>query len=442
VHLIHPEITFLIYKDGKLTQSLSKINEIKFPTLHPKRAFDILKQSFLQEPIQLQHKEGNLNIAGLLAHPSFNTSRTQHTYIYINNRPINDKGIQRSVYEGYSRFIPHGQKIPFILMINIEPHLIDVNVHPQKLEIRFLNPYRVYSTIQQAVQRSLENELHTYNQSVTETSAEDIAYNRLRTDKNFIKPPIISKHNSQTPTKNQSSYSDDTLRTQAQIFTSKLLEDSPSSSNFQQINKNITDDIDIRTKYSEPISIHQVFNKYIIVEYEDEIWIIDQHAAAERINFEKLMKNKDINSENKQTLLNPVTITLNSEQVILVKEISTYLKQIGFDFEIKNQNVRITAIPIHLAKNNINLSRSFLETIDEISQFGNSSKFEFDKETVIATIACHSSIRKGQKLPEEEQRDLIRNLLKCQNPYSCPHGRPAIWKLTIEEIDKHFYRTY
>jgi DNA mismatch repair protein MutL len=187
-------------------------------------------------------------------------------------------------------------------------------------------------------------------------------------------------------------------------------------------------------------NVFQIFNKYVVVEFIDErLWVIDQHAAAERINFEKLSKGK--NGLDLQNYLVPTEIDLKKEEALFLEEASNFFKNIGIIYEVEGSILKLKTAPTSFSESN------FEEIFNEIFSLENNiedlgKNLEKRRDDLLATISCHSSIRSGQKLSREEMLNLFKELSDCENPYSCPHGRPAIWKLTLPEIDNNFERTY
>ncbi|MDD4382452.1 MAG: DNA mismatch repair endonuclease MutL [Candidatus Dojkabacteria bacterium] len=402
--LVYPNIAFKLFKDGKKVLDIKSV-EGKVGDIKKERIKDVMGDIDL---IEIKSEGEGTKISGLIAHPSSH-SNTAKQIMYVNNRNIYDKGIARAVYEGYSRFLPFGQKVSFIINIQIRPELIDVNVHPRKEEIRFQNPYRVYMAIEEAVRYALEKELSYKKEPVNIGKTFQSIRENFNNGGERIRD--ISFNKKYTSVK-------DSLLFSKEILTEQEIK--PSD--------------DIR-------NIFQIFDKYIVIEFIDErLWIIDQHAAAERINFERLT-NREKGSQYIQTLLVPIEINLTKEQILFVDEYKRFFEEIGFKIDINEKNINLLTIPSHLSNNDLDaLFNEIFSLTDDIETL--SKDFKRLKEDILATVACHGSVRSGQALDEQEMRNIFKTLMDCSNPYSCPHGRPAIWKLTLSDIDKNFERTY
>ena len=431
---VNPQISFVLIKDGKEVFNLPLIKEEKKGEVTKERLKEIWREDMVNEMLQLFYEGGGLKISGLIGHPNSHVSRTNDQYIFVNNRNIWDNGITRAIYEGFDRYIPHGEKIPFAVNVEIRPDLVDINVHPQKHEVRFLNPFRVYSAITDAVKASLVKSVHYKKEEWNindEKDLQDTGDNRFERKPQSNGQSLGLEYDS--PKSREIRFNRDTnfsvrdsLDFSKEILQGKI-EESSGTVSFDE------DRGDIR-------NIFQIFNKYIVIEFENNIlWIVDQHAMAERITFEKLLKSKkDLKI---QKLLVPEVVQLGASEIELIKGQKKFFEDLGFEMGIKKNNVEISALPVELVKSN--LEAMFNELWENSENLDLTERnFNRRKEDILATMACHSSVRSGQKLNVEEMRGMYNELIKCENPYSCPHGRPAVWKLRIDEIDSNFERTY
>lgn len=421
--LIYPNISFVVNKDGKEVYNLPAISDSKAGTISKERLSNLLKDSFLERMFKVFYNGNGIRISGFSAHPSDHQKKSGNQYIFVNKRPIWDNGIARAVYQGYDRYIPHGEKVPFFLNIDINPDLVDVNVHPRKEEVRFLNPFRVYSAVEEAIKKSISS-VTSYKAEAPRDVFQPVTQNKeyKSRDISFNPPNSSSVRDSMLFTKE--------LLTQEGGYTQKMFDtqkEEPSS-------------VQEEFSSSEPRNIYQIFNKYILLEFEDNtLWIVDQHAAAERITFEKITRGKD--KTDIQKMLVPIQVEMSDSELELVKEIKDIFDEIGFEISIEKNRLNISAVPLEFVKSDYKV---MFDEIFALSDNAEDIKKEVErlKQDILATIACHGSVRSGQYLHKEEMLDLYRKLKECENAYSCPHGRPAVWKLTLSEIDKNFERTY
>lgn len=447
--LIYPGIHFIFEKDDKEIYNLPAITDENTPQIELSRAKEVLKSAFLDEPIKLFYSGAGVEIAGYIAHPSYHKKRVTDQYIFVNDRPVTDRGIYKSIHTGYDRFIPRGEKMPFIISIKISPDLVDINVHPRKEEVRFINPYRLYSavenTVHKALQRITQEGLTNEFASPIDSSSsyQDNAFSRLRDG-------ATTTNNSHNSTNQGTSYKGSASTTSSTPYTKQnntptqvtydTLFDS-SMPNYEMDNTS-DDSINFEIDPSTIINTYQLFNKYIFVEFEKSLWVIDQHAAAERITFEHLLeidKNKD---PDVQQMLVPAQIEMQDTEIEYLNEHQNFFNSLGFEFKINSNSIDVTAIPSEYIDSDIVaiFNAVFDELTDDERDLDNNS--QTSKENLLATLACHSSIRSKQSLEPEEQKSLVLQLIKCENPYSCPHGRPIVWKQTLSELDRNFDRTY
>lgn len=429
--LVNPQVHFILEKDGRRIYNLPTIEGQGAGTLAKERLKDVIKRDFVEDMVPLFYDGDGVKISGYVAHPKFHAKRTSDQFMFINNRPVLDRGVYRAVHEGFGRFIPHGEKIPFVIKIDIRPDLVDVNVHPRKEEVRFINPYRLYSAVEAAVQKALERESKTefladYTPTVASSNTErENAFSRLRQSD--------SGASSYTPSESNASHA--TIQ-ESLGFSKEILSDLPMQGYTKQDGEQspmLTDSI--RNAF-------QLFNKYIFLELDDELWVLDQHAAAERITFEKLNQTYDGTQSDIQKLLVPAEVELSPEEASFVQENKEFFEKIGFSVEVENGVGQVSSVPAAFV--GVDPTKIFKSIFTDLTQDQRDLEKDFKKakEDILATVACHSSIRTKQSLHKDECISLAQQLLQCDNPYSCPHGRPIVWRMSLSDIDKRFDRTY
>lgn len=407
----HYSIAFDFFHNAKLVYSLSASRDLeeRIIQVHPQLKGNLLPLYF---------SDIGFNISGFIGHPRLNRRDSSLQYVFINSRSVTEPTITKAVKTGFGTNLMYNQYPVYFLTIQIDPERVDVNVHPRKSEVRFDNPQEifriVYKTVRTSLESSLQNELKQRFSEQREAS--NIKVKISSTGKDPL-PDLFSN-----PNKIKGS-------TQRSIeFTRKILKTQP-------------DPIDVEEYAKIDVTILQVFRTYLIAEINDELLIIDQHAAAERITFEKLLRQyKDQENMPSQSLLIPEDITVSKEEILKLVENKALLKKFGFEVEIKGGKVRITALPEGIY--NQNYREAFMEILADIGD-DNGDPDKEDSKTLhklISTLACHSSIRAGQKLNEFQAKQLVSDLLKCNQPYSCPHGRPIIWTIKKNELEKNFKR--
>lgn len=454
--ILFPHISFKLIHNQKEKLNYPATDSIE------KRMLDIFGTSFSkQHYIYLENQINQIGIFGYIQDiekPEPNFSNDVH-YIFVNRRFINDKTIYSAIKNAYEpflkkyRFFEHGKLPNYILFINIIPEEIDVNVHPAKTEIRLRNAGAVYQYVKQSVLDCLNQAEHNrYNSTKEKISSipsdTPLTYSEQEIVKDIYKVPSPPEKKTdnvdiiENSLQNLFSFKNDTQeydkpksniesRYQAPTYKEPIHFNQQNSTQYEKL-------IDIN---NEPIQIFQMHNTYIFIEVEDGYCVIDQHAAHERINYEKLLKSIEENNPNKQKLLFPLIIDLpkylaeNMFQII--NENLEIFNKLGFTIKTFSGNsLAIDEIPSSLS--NWDGGDVFLDILKQLQEELTQTK-DF-RIASAASVACKASIKAGQKLSKREMQELIKELFTCETPFYCPHGRPLIFKMTLNEIEKRFKR--
>lgn len=333
--------------------------------------------------------------------------------------------------------VPRELQPGYFINLKINPEETDVNIHPRKLEVKIDNLQEVFKQLRNAVQKTLEiNSQHKLKEKFESFSKAD----RLSDSKPFVYNKQEIKSNQQSPTQPKFEYninSKQSISTTPKTFSTQR---ENNSDGFHTPKQGIEFTQSLLTEDRQSEYNHfQLFNTYIVIQKHDSVELIDQHAADERINYEKIIENtKNNNHIEKQNLLIPITLILSHESINIIGNSIEKLSEIGLDIDIFGEDkIKINAIPTFAREIN------HKELIDEIIQtFHTIEEGNIDEinHQLAASIACHGSIRAGCKLRSIEIEKLIDDLAKCKQPHSCPHGRPIIWSLKKSEIEKKFKR--
>lgn len=407
IALAHPEVEFKLIKEEK--------EVIHYPKSNLKqRIIDVIGKEYEEKLIEVNYNSPGIKIAGYIGTPDTAKEIQNKQFLFLNKRGINDKRIAAAIKDGFRNTVPPERKPLFVLFIDINPQLVDINVHPRKLEVRFSNPNEIYKSVKHAIANQLEKYLQIKIQ------------NNFQVQINTPVKPFI--YDVPRPTSKTESRSISPSIFNSISFTQKLLKPEVQ----EDISEHI--EIDLSNVPTHHYSyIGQIFKTFLIFESGEEMIIIDQHAADERINHEKLEEQIKHNGLQSQDLLLPIEIDIDIEN-------PQDLKTLGIDAETVNNKLILKSIPevIGLEK-----ATQFILALKEELNEDSDSEIPLEKvmNKVIATIACHTSIRAGDNINEYLAKDLINKLMECKLPYSCPHGRPIIWKINRLELQKNFLRT-
>lgn len=427
VALPYTGIHFELYHNNKLVYKLTQTNDLR------NRVFEIwgnLAKGLFQET---SFESTSLKIRGIFGNSESARKSSPIQYVYLNNRYITNKTIAAAAIEGYSGFVNKELKPTYFIFLEVDPAEVDVNIHPRKLEVKFSKSEEIFRSVLALTKKTLEKN----TKSIINNSLSNISY-PTQIDVKFedIKP-INTKNipNSNTTASRMGSVSIYNPKSQAIIqqalsFTKELVYP-PNVSNEPEVTN---------------ISPYQLFNTYIVFEKDDKVIFVDQHAAAEKIMFEKIVKN--LGKLNKKMLLVPEIIDLTQEEKEHILTHKEMLEEIGFTIEdIGFESIQVIEIPELLNKFDI---KQYIESVikPESDIYNNFNQFETyngikltkDIYLIIATAACHSSVRAGQRLSQAEMLNILKDLNLLYNPYNCPHGRPVIWELSRYDIEKSFKR--
>lgn len=427
--LAHPNVHFILTHNTKGVYNLPSITGDNFKENLRSRIFDLFGKEVSEELVNLHYDSPYIQINGFTGHPRLAKSQRTYQLQFLNKRPISDRIIAKAALDAYQGLIPKGKYPAFFIFLQIRPDLVDVNVHPRKTEVRFENPQDIYSGVKNAVKQAILNFLKKDTNAALEMYPQKPSVSPKSTfDQEKRNARIFGGSSKESHAKRPARYTSSDID-QSMRFTKELL-----SGKRQVPQKQL-----IANDYFKTF---QVFNCFIILEKDDKLLFIDQHAADERITFEKLTKRFRNDSIEKQPLLLPQMIELNEIQLQVMSQYNTQLQKLGITVtEFGKKEYQVTEIPVILAKSNPKeLVLDVLSDLAEEYDAKDPESFEDTVDHVIATMACHSSIRGGMKLLHEEIRDLVKKLLACDNPYACPHGRPIIWEMSRGEMERKFGR--
>jgi len=421
--LSYPHIHFVLSHNRKTVYNLPSVEGENFNEELKPRIFDLFGKGVADDLIPIRYNSPVIQVQGFISHPRAAKSSGTHQLQFLNKRPIVDKTISRAIYDAYQGMIPKGKYPIFFLFLKINPELVDVNVHPRKSEVRFENPQEIYratfSAAKAALEKGLQIETHEcFRQFIPEKPSTSIGK----------KPPerSFSAYKSGTGRSTTPHGISDSI-----LFTKQLLKGT-----------SLTEPSPTFTSVEISPQAHQVFNEIIIVEKEDSLLFLDQHAAAERVTYEKLIDQIGKKKIETQPLLVPEIIDVSSVEHALLAEQKKLFMTLGIAIAPFGKNAfKIDEVPVLMAKSNF--QKFFKEIISDLIDDENatsSKSFETVKDKIIATMACHGSIRAGMKLQPAEIDDLVTKLLQCDNPYSCPHGRPIVWEISKSDLERKFKR--
>ena len=404
------------------------------------------KVAKVMEPIDYADKDSEFKIHGLLGHPQISKKNRTDSSLFINDRYIISDILFRAIEEAYEGTLMISKYPFFIIFIDLNPSVIDFNVHPKKLQVRFEKEDSIYNRVYNIVHSFIEDKFIQKEAKYIATELEDfIPSNEIKLVKNSSMVPDTQKDEDslEVSLNKKSIQTDETVQLR--------LNDEKSKESFG--NQSLKDTV-IREKYILSKSLPklrlipytgQLKNKtYVLLEGtnandEDGFFILDQHASSERINKEKFLHAYETSQVSLQKLISPLKIDVSPSEKIFIEDNLKEIKKLGFKFEHFGGNTFILrGIPTIMGKiPDINIIK---EVISDITNIGKDKSFSETKEEIINYLACHKSIRGGDELTLKDIRNLLIELGKCKNPYHCAHGRPTLRFFSFKELDKLFKR--
>jgi len=444
--IIHPSISF------KYTNNTRTILDLKAEENTIQGQRKRLERLFRKELIQFMKPVnldlGYLKINGFTITQNNPQSNRNYQFVFVNQRNVEDRTIKAAVNESYLNLIPRGVFPAYFLFIEIAPDLVDVNVHPRKTEVKFLKQQEVYLGVKKAIQEGLATEKGNkgikFSNSSNFTSFSSL---RKQGSQNSIysnSSPTLKSSNSYAAS-NYSSKPNKSEISLALDFSKNILRSGESEEMDSRFHANDKEEIaefkNIKEAEELPWKIIGQANlSYIIVEKEDSLYFIDQHAADERIKYEKIKENYQKKEQFKQNLLIPIKVEVSPLQKELLEENVNELKEFGYEIQNLGGNTfLLNSVPYELAE--LEVEKIFLDLLDE---FENDLKKKKDVSELLEQnfryIACRSSVMFGDKMSFQEMLHLVQTIFNHPEHQTCPHGRPFIWQIPFTEINKKFNR--
>ena len=484
--LSRPDISFQFINNGQTKLHTSGNHNLKDVIYH------IYGREIAANLAEIDAEQGPVRITGFIGKPAVSRGNRGFENYFINGRYIKSNVIARGIEEGYRTFMMQ-HKYPFTaLHFTIDGGLLDVNVHPTKMELRFSNQEQLYRFVRETVHQGLMGrELIPevkLNEDEPVKKAEDkpqqpqaaptpqernleyfMAQMRKRVNAEFEEKKAAKQVEARPVLKDDPIFSNEELamlepkiekRQQEQpvvqaeektpvpecavepgilredgVYRVTRIEKAPDTAYEQQ---DLFDHrlLNPKTK-SDIIIIGQLFETYWLVQFEDKFYMIDQHAAHEKVLYERTVKtlaNKEITS---QMVSPPMILTLNMQEAAKLAEYQDYFQELGFEIEpFGGKEYAVSAVPANLyglAEKDL-----FMELLDDLEYVsGKNTEMILDK---IASMSCKAAVKGNQRLSTAEAKELIEELLTLDNPYNCPHGRPTIISMSKQEIEKKFKR--
>jgi DNA mismatch repair protein MutL len=447
VALSRPDVAFMLQHNGR---ALSR-----YAISPPEKRFgEVLGADFAAETISVDESAAGLRLWGVAAKPTFNRNKNDTQYVYVNGRFVRDKLIAHAIRQAYQDVLHHDRHPAFVLFIELDPNLVDVNVHPSKTEVRFRDGQAIHRFIFHSLHKALATPTGVSNA----TTANQAAYSPFASQ-NSVRPELVEGQYQYPKYQAQINLSASEPNSFYQTLFGNSQNDAQSYSNAQPINTalransdGLAGDADFAGNLNEnhaendfPLgfAVAQIHGVYVLAQNAQGLVVVDMHAAHERIMYEKLKTALDNKSVAMQPLLLPVSFNADRLEVATVQEAlasnDASLQQLGFDIAILSPTtLAVRAVPTMLQDADaVTLARDVLR---DLREYGASRALTERRNELLGTMACHAAVRANRQLTIPEMNALLRDMEATERSGQCNHGRPTWFQVSMGDLDKMFMR--
>jgi DNA mismatch repair protein MutL len=419
--LSRPDIHFRLSHNGRNVLEAYRHNRLE------ERAAAMLGRNVAADLLMVEADSGNGEmLVGLLGSPGISRSSTNNIYTYINGRFVRDRVVQHAILEAYRSLLEKRRYPIAVLFIDMPPESVDVNVHPTKHEVRFRNQQQVHDFIVSSLRDRLQQ----------------VSFEPARVTTTF-QPSVFSSSPdasvAQTP--EQKVYRE-RVQESLSAFNEKVA-NAPTIASISTVKGEI-EGWSSGSKDAQQLPegwrlIGQYLNSYLLCQADDELVLVDQHAAHERIGFERLRKQLASDGIESQALLFPTVLELEHREAAVLTEHLDDFARFGFEVEaFGGRSFTVKSVPALVA--DVDAERLVRDLAAELNEIGRAAQLDNEIERVLAVLACHSMVRANQALSQSEMQQLLHDLADIEFGSCCPHGRPIMHRLSKRDVEKLFHR--
>lgn len=420
--LSHPDVAFKVKQKGVLKAFYPKAKS------HLERALSVLEVSELFENTR---ETSQMKAHVIHSSPNTVSKTSQNIWIFVQKRWIQDRGLQKAILDSYRNLLMHGEYPFAVLHLDCDPQIIDVNIHPAKSQVKFQDPGMAFRIVHGATRDSLEKApwLKNMFENAVDDRASGVEQAVHNYYQNTFQSDSVGFHQAQFKQKTYDMTSLDAPIVAPQTTYAQVM---------PQPQANL-EGVGADPMWGGLQVLGQVNLTYILAQSRHALFLVDQHAAHERVNFEKLMKSFKNNQFEVQNYLLPLNIDFETDKFEALLNLQGNLKKIGIEIEQAGP----TTISVNSAPTLVK-EKALVEILTKMAEdaFDQGDSYSLEKRIsdVFATMACHSSVRAGQSLSNEEMKELLIKMDEFPLSSFCPHGRPVFKQLSFRELDRDFGR--
>jgi DNA mismatch repair protein MutL len=432
IALTRPDVGLSLAHNGRVKWRLRPVSQVQ-------RIHELLGDTLRDAAIAVDSGPGQLRLHGLIAQPAYSRASRDTQYVFVNGRFVRDRIITHAIREAYHDILHHDRHAPYVLFLELDPGLVDVNVHPSKIEVRYRESRAVHQFVFHAVEKALAAttagaqthhqplSAEAYASSASMRSSQTRLPLRSGEARQFYSVLFGQQHPlGQSDTDQSNRFQANTVR------IGRLQTDTPPG-----------DDTSIALPDGDDhplgFAIAQLAGIYILAQNHAGLIVVDMHAAHERIVYESLKTALAGDHIPTQKLLIAATTSASELEVATVEENCELLASLGFEIAVIAPNaIAIRAVPSMLGE--VDAARLAHDVLREISEFGAARILTERRNEMLGTIACHAAVRANRRLTTEEMNALLRDMEVTERSGQCNHGRPTWFQVTLRELDSMFMR--
>ncbi len=391
------------------------------------RVSEVLGKAFMGQALHVQHEAAGLRLHGWLAAPAYSRAQTDQQYFYVNGRMVRDKVLSHAVRLAYQDVLYHGRHPAFLLFLEMDPALVDVNAHPAKAEVRFRESRLVHDYVHRTLKEALAETRPGRLQGRGSYQGSRVSANTPKTHESHPAPQLdFNVPKAQKATHPSASPPENAVREQLSAYVRFYGEEEAVRATREE---------------GPPLgfALAQLKGIYILAENTEGLVLVDMHAAHERITYERLKRSWGEQRLTAQPLLLPLSVTLSPREAECAEKQREWLARLGLEVDrIGPEGVRVRSVPALL--NKADVAQLLRDILADFLEYGVSTRIDERIDSLLSTMACHGAVRANRRLTLEEMNGLLRDMERTERSDQCNHGRPTWIQLGLDALDKLFLR--
>jgi DNA mismatch repair protein MutL len=422
------DAAFQLRHDGKVIYSLKQADTL---AEKQRRVATVCGSAFMDQALSIEAEAMGLRLSGWVALPTFSRSQADLQYFFVNGRVVKDKLVTHAIRQAYRDVLFHGRHPAYVLYLELDPKVVDVNVHPTKYEVRFRDGRSVHDFLFRALHKALADVRPDEQLPANELAQQPMGSEHAPLQQNMglgyqsspvtgVNEKIAAYQQLQQPAGSMSAGSGFAAQSSA---IPKMEEMSAGNAEIPPLG----------------FAIAQLKGIYILAENANGLVVVDMHAAHERIIYERMKQSRDQQGIQAQPLLVPQTIAVSDREANCAQEHNEVFSGLGFTVErMSEESLVVRQVPVMLA--NANVEQLVRDVLSDILMLQSSDRILASMDEILSTMACHGSVRANRQLTIPEMNGLLRDMEITERSGQCNHGRPTWTQMSLSELDKLFLR--